>query len=44
MAKNALSLTVQLLLKARTENGSFSLGKSWSQFDRPDEPLAMNLN
>lgn len=38
MATNALSLTVQLLLKARTENGSFSLGRAWSQFDRPDEP------
>lgn len=39
MATNALSLTVQLLLKARTEYESFSLGRAWSQFDRPDEPL-----
>lgn len=38
-ATNGLSLIVQLLLKARTENGSFSLGRAWSQFDRPDEPL-----
>lgn len=35
-ATNALSLTVQLLLKARTENGSFSFSRQWSQFDRPD--------
>jgi hypothetical protein len=39
MATNALSLTVQLLLKARTERGSFSLGRAWSQFNRPDEPI-----
>lgn len=37
-ATNTLSLTVQLLLKARTENGSFSLGRQWSQFNRTDEP------